>query len=93
MGIWLSEGVVKRFVRWGCYDVVFFSGPCSLTSELVSLAGGETKESPPASFRPSRLLRWLAHFITACFAHHLEWRACLQALVEAVGLTIWTCVW
>ena len=39
MGIWLSEAVVKRFVWWGCYDVVYiFSGLCSFTSELVSLA-------------------------------------------------------
>ena len=24
MGIWLSESVIKPFVWWGCYDVVFF---------------------------------------------------------------------
>jgi len=118
------------FVRWGCYDVVFFSGLCSLTSELVSLAAvfvsshnalrEETKTAARETTREQALhlgcdcensslsasgtkkdtrVRGVGKQRRATlppfaprFAHRLEWRACLQALLEAVGLTIWNSV-
>ena len=44
MGIRLSESVVKPFVWWGCYDVVFF--PASAPRLLIGLSSNPEKDLP-----------------------------------------------
>ena len=52
MGIWLSESVVKPFVWWGCYDVVFF--PASAPRLFV------LKENGTQSYS-AKFLNWGDH--------------------------------